>query len=308
MPEISVIMGVYNQLNREVLLQAVNSILNQTVKDIEFIIYDDGSCEQAAMILREVAATDDRIILIGQEENHGLAFSLNACIGKARGKYIARMDADDISYPDRLQKQKDFLENNPEYAWCGCCIDLFDENGIWGKREYPLMPTQDDYLKYSPYAHPTVMYRAEIFDTNQGYLESKETLRCEDYEIFMRFRKAGLKGANLGEILFGYREDSDSFRRRSIKHRWNEAKCRYRNFKSLGILFPKGWIYVLRPVIACMIPYTVLELYKRKRYSAQKSPLLEESMSFEKFRQIRTANKEKISPSLERSLPFEKLK
>ena len=268
MPEISVIMGVYNQLNRDILLQAVESILNQTISDLEFIIYDDGSCKEAAQILKEIARTDDRIKLIGQEENHGLAFSLNACIGEARGKYIARMDADDISYPDRLRKQKEFLESHPEYAWVGCCIDLFDDKGIWGRRSMPAAPTEEDYLRFSPYAHPTVMYRAEIFDTNQGYLESKETLRCEDYEIFMRLRMAGLKGANMEETLFCYREDSNSFRKRNIKQRWNEAKCRYRNFKSLGILFPKGWIYVLRPIVACIIPYGILELYKRRKYSS----------------------------------------
>lgn len=268
MPEISVIMGVYNQLNKEELFQAVNSILNQTVEDIEFIIYDDGSCEEAADILKEIAALDKRIILIGQEENHGLAFSLNVCIGRSGGKFIARMDADDISYPDRLRKQRDFLEEHPEYAWVGCCIDLFDENGVWGRRDMPAAPTEEDYLRFSPYAHPTVMYRADIFDTNSGYLESKDTLRCEDYEIFMRLRKAGLKGANLEERLFCYREDSSSFRKRNIKQRWNEAKCRFRNFKALGILFPKGWVYVLRPIVACLIPCGALEMYKRAKYSS----------------------------------------
>lgn len=271
MPEISVIMGVYNQLNRKELLDAVNSILNQTVKDIEFIIYDDGSCVEAAKLLKEIVALDNRIILIGQEENHGLAFSLNACIGRACGRYIARMDADDISYPDRLRKQMSFLDSHPEYAWVGCSIDLFDDGGLWGRREMPPAPTEEDYLRFSPYAHPTVMYRAEIFDTNQGYIESKEMLRCEDYEIFMRLRAAGLKGANLEEHLFCYREDSSSFRRRNLRQRWNEAKCRYRNYKSLGILFPKGWLYVLRPIVACIVPYRILELYKRKLYSSKSS-------------------------------------
>lgn len=270
MPEISVIMGVYNQLNKEALLNAVNSILNQTIKDIEFIIYDDGSCSEAAQILKEAASLDSRIILIGQEENHGLAFSLNACIDRARGRYIARMDADDISYPDRLRRQKEFLEKNPEYSWVGCCIDLFDDNGVWGRREMPFAPTEEDYLRFSPYAHPTVMYRADIFDTNQGYMESKDMLRCEDYEIFMRFRAAGLRGANLEEHLFCYREDSDSFKKRNIRQRFNEAKCRYRNYKTLGILFPKGWLYVLRPIVACMIPYGILEMYKRRIYSSGK--------------------------------------
>ena len=111
MPEISVIMGVYNELNKDILMEAVNSILHQTFEDFEFIIYDDGSCPEAATLLREVEGLDERIKLIGQDENHGLAFSLNACIDEAKGKYIARMDADDISYPERLMKQKNFWTN-----------------------------------------------------------------------------------------------------------------------------------------------------------------------------------------------------
>ncbi len=267
MPEISVIMGVYNQFNKKILLEAVNSILNQSFKDFEFIIYDDGSHPEAAMILNEVAKLDERIILIGQEQNHGLAFSLNACIEIARGKYIARMDADDISYPERLQKQKEFLENNPEFAWVGCNIEVCDETEIWGRRKMPEKPGARDYLKYSPYAHPTVMYRAEIFDTNQGYMDSREMLRCEDYEIFMRFREAGLRGANLQEYLFCYREDRESYEKRRVRYRLNEAKCRYRNFKKMGILFPFGWLFVLRPVVACLIPAGLLAWIKRKESS-----------------------------------------
>ncbi len=264
MPEISVIMGVYNQLNKEVLLAAVYSILNQSLTDFEFIIYDDGSCPEAAELLREVERLDKRIVLIGHAENHGLAFSLNECIHRARGKYIARMDADDISYPDRLQKQKDFLDRNREFSWVGCNIEVFDETGIWGRRQMPEQPRESDYLRYSPFAHPTVMYRAEIFDSDRNYAASKEMLRCEDYEIFMRFMKAGLKGANLQEYLFCYREDMDSYKKRTFQHRMNEARCRYRNFRSMGILFPKGWLYILRPVAACLVPDRLLAWFKRR--------------------------------------------
>ena len=265
------IMGVYNELNKDILMEAVNSILHQTFEDFEFIIYDDGSCPEAATLLREVEGLDERIKLIGQDENHGLAFSLNACIDEAKGKYIARMDADDISYPERLMKQKKFLDKYQEYSWVGCNIDVFDQNGVWGERKMPEFPIEQDYLRFSPYAHPTVMYRASIFDTNEGYVASKETLRCEDYEIFMRLRRAGLKGANIQDKLLAYRENKDSYKKRSFRHRWNEAKCRYRNFKALGILLPKGWIYVLRPIAACAIPYWLLAWYKRKESSIQQN-------------------------------------
>lgn len=262
--KVSVIMGVYNQWDEQILRDSVNSILNQSLRDLEFIIYDDGSDEKAAEYIKSLSSLDERIVLIGKEENHGLAFSLNECIGKARGKFIARMDADDISLPMRLEKQICFLEEHPEYMWCGCNANLFDEQGIWGERKMPETPTQGDYLKYSPYIHPSVVYRAEVFETMEGYKVSAETLRCEDYEIFMRFQQAGFKGYNIQENLFQYRENKESFQRRTIKSRFNEAKVRYRNFKAMGILSPKNWIFVIRPMAAGLVPYRLLMWLKRK--------------------------------------------
>lgn len=265
--EISVIMGVYNPKSQKILNQAVQSILQQTFKNIEFIIYDDGSNPRAAAYIRKLRKADKRIILIGKEENHGLAFSLNACIGLARGKYIARMDADDISDPDRLRVQYEFMETHPEYAWCGCNTKLFDENGEWGSREMPEKPECRDYLKYSPYVHPTVMYRKEIFETHSGYKEDEETLRCEDYEIFMRLRRRGLRGYNIQQYLFNYREDKESFHKRKMRFRINEAKIRYRNFKKMDILFPTGWIYVLRPIVGGLLPARMVAWLKRQESS-----------------------------------------
>lgn len=268
-PQISVIMGVYNHWNRETLRQAVFSVLNQTFEDLEFIIYDDGSCPEAAVYIRELKELDSRIVLIGKEENHGLAFSLNACIDHARGKYIARMDADDISDAGRLQAQYSFMELHPEYAWCGCNARLFDENGVWGYREMPETPEYKDYLKYSPYIHPTVMYRRSILEEAEGYRSGEETLRCEDYEIFMRLCRHGYKGYNLQHILFSYREDKESFQKRKMKYRVNEAKLRYRNFKAMKLLFPAGWLYVIRPVAGGLLPPGAVARLKRMETKAR---------------------------------------
>ncbi len=264
MPEISVIMGVYNQRNRRSLEASIDSILNQTYKDIEFIIYDDGSEKETAKALKEISKKDERIVFLGASKNHGLAYSLNACIQKARGRYIARMDADDISYPKRLEIQKNYLDEYKEYAFVGCNADLFDDDGVWGSRKMPEKPQKTDFLKYSPYIHPTVMYRSEIFKKEIGYNTSKENLRCEDYELFMRLTALGFKGANIQLRLFAYREDEKSQARRSMRYRISEAKCRYTNFKRLGIMLPKGWIYVLRPIVAGLIPESLRTRYKRK--------------------------------------------
>ena len=139
-----------------------------------------------------------------------------------------------------------------------------DANGIWGVRQMPEIPQDADYLRFSPFVHPAVMYRAEIFELLEGYDESMETLRCEDYEIFMRFHQAGYRGYNLQENLFRYREDQTSFQKRSMVARVNEAKIRYRNFKEMKLLWPTGWIYVLRPVIAGLVPNSLLRWLKRK--------------------------------------------
>ncbi len=262
-PFVSVIMGVYNQRDEEVLHAAVDSILHQSYRDFEFIIWDDGSDEKAAAMLKELEGTDERIVLAGKEENRGLAFSLNECIRLAKGKYIARMDADDISLPERFEKQVAFLEKHTEYGWCGTAADLFDGEGIWGYRPMPEEPKEKDFYYYSPYIHPSVMFRAEIFDEDRGYLETEETLRCEDYEIFMHLTQRGLKGYNLPEKLFQYRETRDSYRKRKFCFRINEAKTRYRNYKDMGLLFPFGWAFVLRPLIGGMLPAPVIGMVKR---------------------------------------------
>lgn len=262
--KVSVIMGVYNQWDREVLHAAVNSILHQTLTEFEFIIYDDGSKPEAAAYIKELKMLDERIVVIGKEENHGLAFSLNACIDRARGKYIARMDADDIALPERLAVQYAFMEEHTEYDWCGCNAELFDEKGIWGSRRMPELPGEWDYLPFSPFIHPTVMYRRKLFEKNEGYHVSRETLRCEDYEIFMRLFQAGFRGYNIQQYLFRYREDSRSYQRRKMKYRINEAKLRYRNFKTMHMLFPVGWLFVIRPIMGGLIPSFLLEWLKRK--------------------------------------------
>ena len=262
-PLVSVIMGVYNQWDESILLDAVNSILNQTYHNFEFIIWDDGSHPDAAKFVKNLTALDDRITVAGKEENRGLAFSLNECIRLAKGKYIARIDADDISLPERFEKQVAFLENNQEYGWCGTNAVLFDESGEWGYRPMPEIPKMKDYFQYSPYIHPSVMFRAMLFDENNGYLSTQETLRCEDYELFMNLIQRGQKGYNLQETLFKYRETRESYHKRTMHFRINEAKSRYRNYKRMGKLFPVGWIYVLRPVAACLIPPKVLEIIKR---------------------------------------------
>lgn len=123
--------------------------------------------------MKELENKDSRIRVIGSKANHGLGYALNQCIASARGKYLARMDADDISHPKRFEEEISFLKDHPEYMWCGTNCKLVDDRGIWGEGVRPEEPGTDDYLKYSPYIHPTVMYRASLFKKVAGYDEGK---------------------------------------------------------------------------------------------------------------------------------------
>lgn len=264
-PEISVIMGVYNQHDIEQLNQAVDSILGQTYGDFEFIIYDDGSDEEPAAYVKQLEERDERIRVIRCEHNRGLAFSLNECIGVARGRYLARMDADDISLPDRLETEYGFLEQHKEYAWVGCNAKVFDGDRIWGTYVMAEEPNQYNFLPFSPYIHPTVMFRRELFEAGNGYNIQEETLRCEDYELFMRLYIQGYRGYNIQKEMFLYREGIGAYRRRTWISRMNEARIRRVNFPKMDLPVNKQIMYILRPVITAFIPYPLVALYKKNR-------------------------------------------
>ena len=264
-PVVSVIMGVYNQFNQIELMHAVNSILVQTFTDFEFIIYDDGSADEAANYVRNLSQMDQRIRVIRGEQNKGLAFSLNQCIELARGKYLARMDADDISLPTRLEEEVHFLEQHPEYAWVGTNAKVFEHEKILGTMIMAKEPNQYNYLPFSPFIHPSVMFRRELFETGSRYQVSQETLRCEDYELFLRLYIQGLKGYNLQKVLFLYRQGEESYKKRTYVTRINEAKVRANYFPQLDLPRFKQWIYILRPIVTGVLPYRAVVEYKRIR-------------------------------------------
>lgn len=262
---ISVIMGIYNQKEREQLEQSIDSIINQTFQDFEFLIYDDGSNKENAELLETLTQKDDRIRLLKGYTNQGLAHALNECLKCAKGEYIARMDGDDISAPDRFLKQVTFLNEHPQYAFIGSAATLFDEEGIWGHRKMAELPGEKEFLKYSPYIHPSVMFRRETLDAAGGYLETKDTRRCEDYELFMRLHCMGFRGYNIDENLFFYRESRNHYDKRTFIQRIAEMKIRYRGFKAMGILKITTWIYVVKPVVMILIPDSLRQSIRGRR-------------------------------------------
>lgn len=159
MPNVSIIMGVYNCKNYNLLRKSIDSVLQQTYRDFEFIICNDGSTNGTLDELKKIAQSDSRIKIISYEKNRGLNHALNECLAVSQGKYIARQDDDVVSKPERLKKQVQFLDENREYAIVGTCADVFDNNGIWGEYTVPEKPQKGDFLWNSPFMHPTTMMR-----------------------------------------------------------------------------------------------------------------------------------------------------
>lgn len=258
MCEVSIIMGIYKMIKKKNLVKlSIDSILNQTYKDFEFIICDDGSNDGTYEMVQDLIKNDKRVILIKNDENKGLAYSLNHCLSIAKGKYIARMDADDISMPDRLEKQIGFLNEHLEYAMVGCNLLLINDKGIWGKRILVKEPTKKSFLFTSPYCHPAIVMRKEVLDKVNNYKVEKITRRAEDYDLFMRIYANGYKGYNMQEFLYQFREDNDAYKRRAYKYRIDDVQVRYRGFKALGLM-PSGFLYVIKPLIVGLIPQKIL--------------------------------------------------
>ncbi len=200
-PKVSVVMSVYKE-PVEWIRQSIDSVLNQTFSDFEFIIIcDNPAYEEGIATLKEYAEKDNRIKIIFNEENIGLTKSLNKGLAIVKGDYIARMDADDISLPTRFQKQVEYLDDNHSCIVCGSNYEKFgDESG------YKENPENNDemflFLK-SPFAHPSVMFRRlfneEIVKYNTDYPVS------QDYALWTRLYGRGAIFYNVQEILLRYR-------------------------------------------------------------------------------------------------------
>lgn len=265
MPEISVIMGIYNEKKQEQVKLAINSILQQTFSDLEFIICDDGSAPEHYNWLQEYCKKDDRILLLRHRENQGLSQALNTCLKRASGKYIARMDADDISKPDRFRKQWEYLEEHSDVAMVGTGVELIHSEGCWGQRIPPLYPQKEDFLLICPFIHPTVMVRREVYQNLGGYSVETYAERTEDYELFMRMYAQGYQAVNLPELLLQYREDMDAYQKRKYRYRIHEYQVRKRGFRLLGI--QKHHLhYVIKPLVIGLIPAWGMRMIKRIQY------------------------------------------
>ncbi|NJL53883.1 glycosyltransferase [bacterium] len=193
-------MAVYN--GADYLVPAIDSILQQTYSHFEFIIINDGSTDDTTKILQHYEQLDERIKVYAQA-NQGLPISLNRGIRLARGKYIARMDADDISLPERFAKQVEFMESHPEVGVCGTQIKMIGENSYVDAYPSSHPAIQCWLLLASGIAHPSVFLRYSFIELYQLYYDPEYTY-CQDYELWIRASNY-CKLANIPEVLLFYR-------------------------------------------------------------------------------------------------------
>jgi len=214
-PMISVVMSVYN--GQAFLAEAVESILGQTFRDFEFIVIDDGSTDKTAKILAAYASRDGRL-RVRRQENKGRTESLNTGIGLAEGKYIVRMDADDVSLPHRFQVQLDFMEQHPEVCLLSSSYDRINRAGrILDRVSFPL---RDDEIRSmmlhnNPLCHPAVMMRKDVAIACGGY--RKVFSEAEDYDLWLRMSERS-QLANLEEPVLQYRIHSKQASIANLRH------------------------------------------------------------------------------------------
>jgi glycosyltransferase involved in cell wall biosynthesis len=255
-PNISIIMSVYN--GEKTLEKAIDSILSQTYTDFEFIICDDASNDKTYELLNGYAEKDARIVLIKHTENAGLGSSLNDCLKIARGNYIARQDADDVSRPERIERTLDYLERTGA-PYVGSGIYVFDDKGVFSKRLFEEKITKHVIAKKNPFFHPTMMFRKDVLEKVNGYRVAEETRRTEDYDLVMRLASVGIIGQNLQEYLYYVYEPMDAYLRHTRKTRKYEIRTRLYGLKLMNAPF-YDYIYLIKPIIMSLIPH---RLYKK---------------------------------------------
>lgn len=250
---ISVIMAVYNC--QDTLAASLDSLLGQTYQKFKIILCDDCSSDKTLEVASSYAKRyPEKFIILKNNNNLKLPASLNKCLKFVDTEYVARMDGDDISKPDRFEKEINFLENNPEYALVSCPMEYFNENGIYRKgRCTDSCPTKFSFLKATPFCHAPVMVRTSVLKEVEGYTVAKWTERGQDYHLWAKIYNKGYRGYNLNEPLYLMRDDENAIKRRSVKVRLYAIKRNYKVHKLLDL--PKRYrFYILSPILRILAP------------------------------------------------------
>ena len=224
--------------------ECIKSVLRQSLANFEFLIINDGSTDNSLKIIKKFQKIDDRIICITRE-NKGLIYSLNEGINLSKGAYIARMDADDVCYPERLEEQYDFMKKN-HLDICGGDYQVICEKGLPIKNL--IVPKKESEILLSlasnvPFAHPSVMIKKEFLSSNNLRYGIFGHKYAEDLDLWVRMYQAGAKFGNLSIPLIKYRHvNNSSSRINYIPMKWETTKT-YNSFVYNNLAKFKATLY-----------------------------------------------------------------
>ncbi len=251
MPRISVLMGIYNCA--PTLQEALDSLYAQTYQDFQIILCDDGSKDDTYKIAEENAKKHDNIILIKNDRNRGLNYTLNHCLEYADTEYCARMDGDDISIPERFEKEINFLESHPEYAIVSTPMIYFDEQGDFKKGKGGYEPSKEECAQHTPFCHAPCMVKTEAYKAVGGYSVDNKLLRVEDYHLWIKMFAKGYRGYMMAEPLYKMRDDRNAKLRRNLNNRIHEMYVKKIAIQKLQL--PKwNYVFCLKPIILGILP------------------------------------------------------
>ena len=233
-PLVSVIITAFNAA--PFIEEAVISIMGQSYKNLEILIVDDGSTDNTWQILKKLAKRDKRIKLIRLEKNLGPSLASNEAIKQAQGEFIARMDADDVAFADRIEKQVRFLQNHPQVIAVGGQCQLIDEKGeIIGTKEFPLTNKKiyESLFMFNPIQHPTIMINRKLLPNGLIFYQNGSVL-AHDYELIFQLAQYG-RLANLKDYVLFYRQHRNSLSLRDPKKTFKHTlQVRYKAVREYG--------------------------------------------------------------------------
>lgn len=273
--KVSIIMACYNC--SKTLNKAIDSILAQTYTNWVMICCNDGSKDNTLNILHNYQLQyPDKFVILQNDRNRKLPYSLNHCLEHVKTELVARMDADDWSMPDRLEKQVSFLQEHPEFDLVGTGIRVSTGKTILTTIIQPMVPVPEDMLHCNCFSHATIMTYKRVYDALNGYSLDPSVERCEDLDLWSRFFAVGFHGYNLSDELYVILEDENAVRRRDLKNRLNTAKTLMSAFKRMNLhgfaCYKKAYFQVLTYFIPMGV-YKKLHVWKMTQRTKKNSEL-----------------------------------
>lgn len=268
--KISVIMACYNC--EKTLKKAIDSILAQTYQNWVMICCDDGSSDGTLEILNKYRERyPEKFVIIQNEGNKKLPYSLNHCLKYVDTELVARMDGDDWSLPERFEKQVKYLEEHPECDLVSTGVTVSDGEKKIASIIKEAIPNKETVLRYNPFSHATIMTYKYVYDQLGGYSLDPAVIRIEDFELWCRFLAVGFVGHNMPDELYVILENPDAVSRRSFSSRVNAAKTTSKCLELLGfsgLICIKPYFGILKSLFPEAV-YKVLHKWrlKYKRYS-----------------------------------------